>query len=161
MRRLVLVTAAVGAALALAMPVVDAEAASTGAQIIAASGSFAESLVPTNVRTVDGVTFFDASAIENLTGTLSGVATVTGSCIVPPDGHATCSGRETLTGTVAGRPGTVVWFVVAQIDFVSGAISGSFAIITGSGGLAGLHGAGTFTGTNGTGTYSGHLVFAP
>jgi hypothetical protein len=156
MKRLVLLIAAVAVVLALAVPVASAEGPP-----IAASGSFAEFFVPSNFRTADGVTFFDATGSESLSGTFSGTAVIEGSCVVRPAGQANCLARETFTGTVAGRAGTAVWLAVAQIDLATGSISGSFTVLSGTGELAGLHGEGTFQGSAGVGTYTGRFVFAP
>ena len=160
MRRFVLVIASLAAALALSVPVADAESGSTGAQVFAASGSFVEHPVLTPVRTAGGVMIFDAGGTEVLTGTFSGSVEVTGHCILRRGTQVTCAVREAFTGTVKDHSGSVVWFAVAQIDFATGAISGNFAIISGSGGLTGLHGAGTFTGMGGSGSYRGQFVFA-
>jgi hypothetical protein len=160
MRRLVFLIAALAAALALSLPVADAQSGSTGAQVIAASGLFVESPVLTPVRTASGVIIFDAGGSEVLTGTFTGSVDVTGRCILRRVGQVTCTVREDFTGTVAGHSGSVVWFAVAQIAFPAGPISGNFAIVSGTGGLAGLHGAGTFTGMDGSGSYSGQFVYA-
>lgn len=156
MKRYIVLCAAFAATLALVMPA----AAATGATI-ATNGSFDEGFVPSNVRTVGGVTFFDTTGTENLTGTMSGTASFSGSCIVRPAEVANCTARETFTGTVAGRSGTAVWLAVAQINLVTGSIYGTFTILSGTADLAGLHGEGTFQGTGGVGTYTGRLLLVP
>jgi hypothetical protein len=140
---------------------VQVASADVGSGPFAASGSFAENFVPSNFRTAGGVTFFDATGSESLTGTFSGTALINGSCVVRPEGQANCMARETFVGTVAGRAGTAVWLAVAQIDLVTGSISGSFTILSGTGELASLQGEGTFEGSGGIGTYTGRFVFAP
>lgn len=155
MKRYIVFFAACAATLALAIP-----AAAAGATI-AANGTFAEGFVPSNVRTAGGVTFIDITGTENLTGTMSGTANFTGSCIVRPTEVASCITTETFTGTVAGSSGNAVWTAVAQIDLVTGSISGNLAILSGTGDLVGLHGEETFQGSGGVGTYTGRLLLVP
>lgn len=156
MNRYIVFLTAVAATIALAAP----GAAAAGATI-AANGSFVEGFVPANVRTAGGVTFFDLTGTENLTGTISGTANFTGSCVVRPAAVASCSANETFSGTVADRSGTANWLAVARINLVTGSISGTFTILSGTGALAGLHGEGTLQGNGGVGTYTGRLLFVP
>jgi hypothetical protein len=156
MKRYIVFFAAFAATLALAMP-----AAAAAGATIATNGSFVEGFVPSDVRTAGGVTFFDLAGSENLTGTLSGKAHFTGSCVVRPAEVASCTAIETFTGMAADQSGTAVWLAVAQINLVTGSISGTFTILSGTRGLAGLHGEGTFQGTRGVGTYTGRLLLVP
>jgi hypothetical protein len=125
-----------------------------------ASGSFVQtSFVQTNVRTVNGVTLFDFTETDALTGTFVGTTVIEGSCVVRSTGAGTCVARETLTGSVAGRTGTAVFqdFIALEPD---GTAHGHFAVVDGTGNLVSLHGSGTFQGVGGSGTYEGHIVFA-
>jgi hypothetical protein len=145
------------AAFAAVLTSAGSSAAAAGATI-AANGSFVEGFVPSDVRTADGVTFFQVTGTEDLAGTISGAAEFTGSCAVRPAEVANCIARETFTGTVADRDGSAVWLAVAQIDLGTGSIFGTFTILAGTGGLASLHGEGTFAGSGGVGTYTGRLL---
>ena len=128
----------------------------------AASGSFVQtSFVQSNVRSADGVTFFDFTEHDTLSGTLSGTSVIQGSCVVRASGQGVCQAVETFTGTVAGRTGTVQFRDVVSLDTTAGTSQGRFTIVSGTGDLANLRGHGTFRGLGTTGTYTGRLVFAP
>src|SRR5919198_465983 len=115
---------------------------------ITASGSFVQtSFVQSNVRTVDGVTFFDFTERDTLSGTFSGTSVIRGSCVVRASGHGVCQALETFTGTVAGQTGTVQFHDVVALDLTTGTSQGSFTIVGGTGNLANLRGHGTFQGT--------------
>jgi hypothetical protein len=131
---------------------------------ITATGSFQQvSFVASNFKTVDGVTFFDFTEHDSLSGTLSGTSVIQGSCVTLASGESRCQGIETFTGTVAGQGGaggdTVQFHDIVSIDS-AGTVTGSFTVIAGTGALTSLHGHGTFHGTS-TGSYTGLLVFAP
>src|SRR5919201_6505301 len=115
MKRLVLLCAAFAAFLTLAVPVASAEGPP-----FTASGSFAESFVPSNFRTAGAATFFDFAGSETLTGTFSGIAVFEGSAVIRPGGQIVGMARETFTGTVAGRPGTPGWVPPGPTDFAPG-----------------------------------------
>jgi hypothetical protein len=126
------------------------------------SGSFRQtSFVPSNTRTVDGVTSFDFTEQDTLTGSFTGTSLLQGSCVVRASGQGVCRARETFTGTVDGRSGTAEFQDVSFLDQTTGAIRGSFTIVGGTGDLANLHGRGTFQGVGTTGTYAGQVVVAP
>ena len=126
------------------------------------SGTFVQtSFVPSNTRTVDGVTLFDFTEQDTLTGSFTGTSVLQGSCVVRASGQGVCRARETFTGTVDGRSGTAEFQDVSFLDQTTGAIHGSFAIVSGTGQLANLHGHGTFQGVGTTGTYTGQVVAAP
>jgi FtsP/CotA-like multicopper oxidase with cupredoxin domain len=56
--------------------------AAAAGQPIAASGSFVvQSFVQSNVRSADGVTFFDFTEHDTLSGTFSGTSVIEGSCV--------------------------------------------------------------------------------
>ena len=152
-----------GFALALANFAFAAAPAAAAGPPVSASGSFQQvSFVPSNFRTADGVTFFDFTEHDALSGTFSGTSVIQGSCMTRASGQTLCQALETFTGTVGGRGGggdTVTFRDVVAID-PTGAVSGSFTIVSGTGSLANVHGHGTFEGTS-TGSYSGLLVFAP
>lgn len=141
---------------------VTIHAAAAGAPITA-TGSFQQlSFVPSNFKTVGGVTFFDFTEHDSLSGTLSGTSVIQGSCVTLASGESRCQAIETFTGTVAGQGGagdTVQFHDIVSIDS-AGTVTGSFTVIAGTGALASLHGHGTLHGTS-TGSYTGLLVFAP
>jgi hypothetical protein len=128
-----------------------------------ASGSYTQNtFVQSNVRFADGVMLFDFTETDTLTGTFSGSTFIQGHCVIHASGEGTCAARETLTGTAAGRTGTLDFSDVIHIrNIATGAATGHFAIIGGTGDLATATGQGTFQGSGGSGTYSGLLVFAP
>jgi hypothetical protein len=128
-----------------------------------ASGSFTQNtFVQSNVRSADGVTLFDFTETDTLTGTFSGTTLIQGHCVIQASGQGTCVARETLTGTAAGQSGTLEFADVIHISNVTtGAATGHFAVIGGSGDLAHVTGQGTFQGSGGSGTYSGRLIFGP
>jgi hypothetical protein len=130
---------------------------------IATSGAFLPSTLPvqSNVRTAGNVTMFDLATTSTVIGTMSGTSSSTVHCVMQSSGQATCVGRETLTGTVAGRVGTAEFSEVLHGDFLTGSLSGSFNVVGGTGELANLRGYGTFEASGGVGTYSGQVVFAP
>jgi Protein of unknown function (DUF3224) len=130
------------------------------ATIVPASGSFTQtSFVPTVVRQADGVTIIEITEADALTGTFSGTLVVQATCVVRASGQGVCQGRETFTGTVTGRAGTVESRVVIRLDGPS--VQGQFFVVEATGDLAGLHGQGTFQGTGTTGTYTGQLIILP
>jgi hypothetical protein len=148
--------------LAMGLPVLRAHPATAAGPPFAASGTFAQtSFVQSNIRSAGGVTLFDFTEHDTLTGTFVGTTILHGSCVVRASGQAVCQAVETFTGTVAGRAGTVQFRDVIFVDLTTGAAHGSFTIVGGTGGLATLHGHGTFQGVGGSGTYTGLLVFAP
>lgn len=128
-----------------------------------ARGSFTQdAFVQSNARAADGVTLFDFTETDTLTGTFSGSTVIQGHCVIQASGQGTCVARETLTGTAAGHTGTLDFADVIHISNVTtGAATGHFAITGGTGDLANATGQGTLQGSGGSGTYSGLLVFAP
>src|SRR5262249_22184507 len=118
------------------------------------------SFATTNVRTAGGVTLFDFTEHDALAGTFSGTTVIEGSCVVKQSGESVCHAFETLTGAVNGVSGTILFNDVIVID-PSGAVSGAFTIVQGTGGVADLHGHGEFTSAGGAGSYTAQLVFAP
>ena len=155
-------TPRLGLLLAFVLLVFAAVPAAAAGAPISASGSFQQlSFVPSNFRTTGGVTFFDFTEHDSLSGTFSGTSVIDGSCLTLPSGQTLCEGIETLTGTVAGQGAagdTVQFHDVVSIDS-TGAVHGSFTIVGGTGALASVHGHGTFQGTS-TGSYTGRLAFA-
>jgi len=130
------------------------------ATFIAASGSFAQtSFVQSNVRTMGGVTLFDFTEGDTLSGTFSGTSVIQGSCVARRSGVTVCQAFETFTGTVDGQTGTVVFHDVFTIQ-ATGSAEGSFTIVSG-GSLSTVHGHGTFQSAGTSGTYSGVLIVAP
>lgn len=104
---------------------------------------------------------FDFTEVDTLTGGLSGTSDLEGSCIVPPTGIASCRALETFTGTVDGREGTAQFVNVFAVDFSTGAFTGRFTSLGGTGDLANLRGEGTFQGVGATGTYALQVTFGP
>jgi hypothetical protein len=131
--------------------------------LITASGSYQQiSFVPSNFRTAGGVTFFDFTEHDSISGTFSGTSVIQGSCVTRASGQTGCQAVETFTGTVAGQGGpgdTATFRDVITIDS-TGALQASFRVVSGTGALANLHGQGTVQGTS-TGSYTGLFVFAP
>jgi hypothetical protein len=128
--------------------------------LMTASGGFTRtSFTQENVRQIDGITLFDFTETDTLTGTFEGSSVIHGSCIVRATGAGTCLARETFTGKVAGKTGTVEFQDFITLE-PSGAAHGRFVIVGGTGELANLRGSGSFEGTpEGTGTYTGQIVF--
>jgi hypothetical protein len=155
--------ALLGSLLAFVVFVSLAVPAAAAGTPIAASGSYQQvSFVPSNFTTVGGVTFFDFTEHDSLSGTLSGTSVIQGSCVTLASGETLCQALETFTGEVAGQGGagaTVQFRDVVAID-PTGTVSGSFTVVAGTGALTNLHGHGTFHGTS-TGSYTALLVFAP
>ena len=148
--------------LALAVLLLAAHPAAAAGPPSTASGSFTQvSFVPTHFRSAGGVTLFDFTEQDALSGTFSGTSVLHGSCVVRASGQTVCQALETFTGTVAGHAGTVQFRDVVFLDQTTGAAHGSFAIVGGTGDLANLHGHGTFQGMGPTGTYTAQIVFAP
>jgi hypothetical protein len=152
-----------GLALTLAGFAVSGVPAAAAGPPVVASGSYQQlSFVPSNFRTADGVTFFDFTEHDSLSGTFSGTSVIEGSCMTRASGQTLCQALETFMGTVAGRGGsgdTVTFRDVVNIES-TGAAHGSFTVVAGTGALANLHGHGTFAGTS-TGSYTGLFVLAP
>jgi hypothetical protein len=123
------------------------------------SGSFTQtSFTVTGSRSAGNLTFLSFTETDTLTGSLTGTSVIVGECIVFPSQEGMCKGTETFTGTLDGTAGTLSFFDVVRLDNATGAVSGQFAIIDGSGGLGGVTGIGTFSGAGGTGSYSGTLT---
>ena len=76
-------------------------------------------------------------------------------------GTGICQAAETFTGTADGHTGTAQFWNVVLVDLGSGAFSGRFTALGGTGGLTNLHGQGTFDGTGAIGTYSLQITLAP
>jgi hypothetical protein len=131
-----------------------------GAQPITASGTFTQtSFVPTNFRTVGGVTMFDFTEHDALSGTLSGTSVINGTCVVQPSGESVCQALETFTGQLGTTSGTLQFRDVVVIS-ATGDAQGTFTIVNG-GSLTNVQGHGSFQGSGGSGTYTGMLVTAP
>ncbi len=130
------------------------------AQPTTASGGFVQvSFAPTNFRTVGGVTMFDFTEHDTLSGALTGTSVINGTCVVQTSGQSICQALERFTGSVEGARGDVLFRDVVFIA-PTGEVQGTFTIING-GSLTNLHGHGSFQGSGGTGTYTATLVTAP
>jgi hypothetical protein len=156
-RRFLAVSLLLGALVLVAQP------AAAAGRIFSASGSFVqESFVQSNIRSADGVTLFDFTEHDSLAGTFSGTSVIEGSCVVRASGQGVCQAFETFSGTVESASGTATFSDVVFLDLTTGAVHGTFTVVSGTGDLADLQGHGAFQGTSGApGTYSGTLVFAP
>jgi Protein of unknown function (DUF3224) len=144
-------------ALAGALLLAAGPAAAAGPPI-AASGSFVQdSFVQSNIRSAGGVTLFDFTEHDTLSGTFGGTSVIEGSCAVQASGRGQCRGVETFTGDVAGQAGTAVFHDVITLE-PTGASHGRFTI---TGGSLNVRGQGTFQGTGTSGTYTGLLVIGP
>ena len=125
-------------------------------------GSFTQvSFATSNERLVGAAFMFDFTETDTLTGDLTGTSDLEGRCTVRPTGFAVCQALETFTGTVDGRTGMAQFWNVFEVDFSTGAFTGRFTAVGGTGGLANLQGQGTFSGTGTTGTYALQVTFAP
>jgi hypothetical protein len=148
--------------LALAILLVATNLAAAAGQRFEASGTVvATGMTQSNVRSADGVTFFDYTEQDILLGTFIGTSVLETSCVVRSSGQGVCHGVETFTGTVAGESGTAQFRDVVHLDATPGAFHGTFTAVGGTGGLANLRGHGTFQGSSGASTYTGQLIFAP
>jgi Protein of unknown function (DUF3224) len=128
----------------------------SAASRVTATGSFTQlSFTVTGSRTAGALTFLNFTETDALSGSLTGTSELVGECIVFPSLEAMCKATETFTGTFDGSAGTLTFFDVVRLDTATGAVSGQFMIIDGSGGLAHVRGTGAFSGSGGTGTYSG------
>src|SRR5919201_6225654 len=98
----------VALSLSLAVLLPAANPAAAAGPPIPASGSVVQtSFVQSNIRSADGVTLFDFTEHDTLTGTFSGTSVIEGSCQVQASGQGECHAVETFTGDVAGQTGTV------------------------------------------------------
>src|SRR5512132_2359015 len=87
--RLVLASALAGSVWAAA------PASAAGPRFSASGGVTTLSFTVTNPRTVDGVTLFDFTQHDALSGTFSGTTVIDGSCVVNPGGDSICRAFET------------------------------------------------------------------
>ena len=150
--------ALIGAALLLLL----APASASKAEPVRGSGTFTvASAVVTGSRVVDGNTFLTTLVTSAYTGTLQGTGVAEEAAAVHPDGGITVQTFETFTGTVNGDMGTALFRVVGSADAATGALSGHFTIVGGTGGLANLRGQGTFQGVGTSGTYTVDTHFDP
>jgi hypothetical protein len=127
-----------------------------------ASGTFvATSIVQSNFRSADGVTFFDYTEEDTIFGTFSGTGLLQTSCVLRASGQGVCRGGTTFRGTVEGEFGIVQLRDVIFFDATTGAFHGTFTVLGGTGGLAGLRGHVSLEGASGAGSYTGQLAFTP
>jgi hypothetical protein len=124
-----------------------------------------------SMREVGGNTIIDLSSTIAYTGTFTGTSTVNGLLIFHSDGvgpqfppwRANFHDVEIFTGTVNGVPGTVTFNLKGSSD-PSGAVKGTYTIVSATGELAGLHGVLSQVGKIETpsgpfGTYTGQIQF--
>jgi hypothetical protein len=136
--------------------------AAAGGPPVAASGTFVQNTFSTsNTRTEGAVTMFDFTERDTLAGTFTGTSLIQGTCVVQTSGQSVCTALETFTGQVGSASGTLQFRDVVVVE-ATGAVRGSFTIISGTGALAAMRGHGTFEGTPGSpGTYSARLLQDP
>ncbi len=124
-----------------------------------ASGTLAPGGPPTvtGIWTADGNTIITQRIPLILTGTFAGTAILDERVVLHADGLSTFEAWQTFTGTVNGRPGTVVLRIVGSGDATS--LQGQFIVIRGTEELAALHGQGTFTlsAQTSSGIYTGQI----
>ena len=148
--------------LALIATVLLSPAAVGATEPVSGGGGFTvDSAVVTSTRVVDGNTFLTSLVTSTLTGTLEGTTVGEETAVVHPNGLIIADTFETFTGTVDGSAGTAVLRVVGTVDAASGALSGQFTIVEGTGGLANLRGQGTIQGVGDAGTYTADIHFEP
>ena len=148
--------------LALIATVLLSPAAAGATEPVPGGGGFTvTSTVVTSTRAADGNTFLTILVTSTLTGTLEGTTVGEETAVVHPNGLITVDTFETFTGTVNGSAGTAVFRVVGTADAASGALSGQFIIVDGTGGLANLRGLGTIEGVGDIGAYTVDIHFDP
>ena len=123
-----------------------------------ASGSFAATISPFEVRSAGGNTFIGFTFVENFTGTMSGTRVGSGRLAIHPDGSINVRVSGVLTGSIASASGTVLLDASGTGTLAS--ITLNWVVTDGTGGLAGVHAEGTATGgatgpVSFAGTYSG------
>ena len=121
-------------------------------------GPVAGSITFTGVRTADGNTFIDFTAIEAFTGGFAGTGDDVGTVVFYASGGVTVQAVEMFAGTVNGVPGTLV--LRGEGAGVPSAVQGHLVILSGTGDLANLRGQGTFVAIVGVGgPYSMQIHF--
>lgn len=95
-------------ALTLLLPLILLPARANASTRPAGSGSFTSTVETTSVRQADGNTIIAGVEVQTLTGLFTGTRVATGLEIVHADGTFQAHDSGTFTGTVDGRPGTVV-----------------------------------------------------
>jgi hypothetical protein len=141
--------------LVLSVLVLVLPAAAGAAPPVSGSGtSTVSSAIIASTRQADGNTFVSSRVTTRYSGTVQGTGVGEETVIIHPDGTFNGSTFETFTGTIGGNPGTAVFRVVGTGDVTTGALSGQFTIVDGTGGLATLHGEGMFQAVGDSGTYS-------
>ena len=129
---------------------------------VAGGGDFVvTSDVVTSTHQDAGNTFLTIAMTTDVTGTLAGTIVTDETAVVHPNGVITIQAAETFTGTANGIAGTLQFNTVGIADAATGAFTGQFAIVDGSGGLANLHGHGTVEGVGFVGTYTIEIAFNP
>jgi uncharacterized membrane protein len=128
------------------------------------TGTFNLAFEPVSVRRVDGNTVTDFTFHEQLSGSIAGTRAGTGTLVVHPDGTLTVEDTGRFTGTVAGRPGSVIVDVRGEGTFASLTATATIDGSSGTGGLRGLRGRARITGaatgpTTLAGSYVGQVHF--
>ncbi len=95
-------------ALTLLLPLILLPARANASTLPADSGNFTSTVEITSVRHADGNTIIAGVETQTLTGLFTGTRVASGLEIVHADGTFEAHDSGTFTGTVDGRPGTVV-----------------------------------------------------
>ena len=130
---------------------------------ISATGAYIQlSVSQSNVRETGSVMHYDFTETDLLIGTVSGLLTVEGQCMVRESGEGRCHARGEFVGTAAGQSGTLEFVHNFDVNLTNMTLGdGHFTLQHGTGGLEDLHGQGSFGGSIFAGEYSGKLHFAP
>jgi hypothetical protein len=112
-----------------------------------------------SIRQAGSNTIIDETLSIDNVGDVNGPSVADVICVFRSSGEGVCHGRETFTGSVDGKNGTLVFSVVMTIDEAFN-LQGRWTVISGTEELANLRGTGTFAGTT-TGTYSLKFHFDP
>jgi hypothetical protein len=149
------VLACVVAAAALAAPAAASEPQP------AAGGIILTGFSDTVVQTADGNTIFSEVNTAILTGTFAGTVTTYLTRTAHPTGFSTFQGTVIFTGTVAGRPGTIVWHTrgIGQDTSPPSFQSTLETVDQGTGALQNLHAQATLDVTVPFGSYTGTYHF--
>jgi hypothetical protein len=148
-------------AAALAVLTLPADAGATAP--ISGSGTFTRtSAITTSTQvTDDGSVILTQQVTVTYTGIMDGTTAAEQRVVIHPDGVITVTTLVTFTGTVDGIAGTAVFHGVGHASAATGAFTGQFTFIDGSGGLTNLRGQGTIEGVGGAGSYTVGIHFAP
>jgi hypothetical protein len=122
-------------ALVLATP----RAASASPAVPASGLIFATGVTLTPISASGDVAILHLHATAIETGTLAGTSIAENTCVEQiSTGQAHCAGPETLTGQVAGRDGSTVFFDTYAINLTTGATHGTARITSSTAKVTGV-----------------------